>query len=331
MTRTPPVPHRVCQALNVKFPLLLAGMGGVAGPELVPTVSNAGVAGTLGLYKMPVDHIALILRETEQLTSAPYGANFVPEVLDESDLLARVQAVLTFSRPSVFLSFFGLPSPAVAAAVRAAGRKLVVQVGTVREASAAVELGTDVIVLQGIEAGGHLLGGQFTQALLEEVRVLLPSATIAVAGGVATGEEFARLSGLGADGICCGTLFIPTLESRAHPVYKQEVLRARARDTEITNLFDIGWPRRRHRVIRTPRVADGRCDPVAFIARTQVYGRPCLISRYSAAVPTVETTGAVEEMALYCGTSCHQIVDADASASAVVARFVDGYGSAATH
>lgn len=329
MTRARPVPPRVCTALGLRFPLLLAGMGGIAGPELVAAVSNAGGAGTLGLYKMPVERIAAVLADTQARTSAPFGANFVPEVLDDAGLLPRIEAVLAASRPSVFLSFFGLPSPAVAARVRESGRKLVIQVGSTAQARTAVERGADVLVLQGTEAGGHLLGAQTTQALLEDVRRQLPSAALAVAGGVATGAEFARLCARGADGICCGTLFVATRESRAHPHYKQALVASGADDTEITDLFDVGWPGRRHRVIRTARVSRGRRDPETFIARTQVYGRPCLITRYSAAVPTIETHGAIDEMALYAGTSCARIDDADRPAAAVIDRFVDDYAGAA--
>ncbi|CAG1019031.1 nitronate monooxygenase [Burkholderiaceae bacterium] len=331
MRGTHALPQRVCDALGIRFPLLLAGMGGIAGPELVAAVSNAGGAGTLGLYKMPVERIAAVLEETQALTAAPFGANFVPEVLDDAELLQRVDAVMACSRDSVFLSFFGLPPAAVAAAVRRAGRRLVVQVGSAGEAQAAVQLGAHVLVLQGTEAGGHLLGELTTHALLERTRALLPRAAIAVAGGVATGGDFARLGAAGADGVCCGTLFVATCESRAHPHYKQAVVSAGAGDTEITGLFDIGWPLRRHRVIRTPRVAAGRSEPAAFIARTQVYGRPCAITRYSAAVPTIETSGAVEEMALYCGTSCGRIADAHRPAGAVVAAFADDYAAASLH
>lgn len=324
-----PLPRRLRDLLDVDVPLILAGMGGVAGPELVAAVSEAGGVGTLGLYKMPAERIAEALAETERRTNATYGVNFVPEVIDEAELMPRLEAVLAASRPATFVSFFGLPAPAIAEAVRAANRTLIVQVGTETEARHAVELGADALILQGTEAGGHLLGTQTVPELLRDVRARFPEMPLAVAGGVASGETLARLGDAQeADGVCCGTLFLPARESRAHPLYKQEVLRAGAEDTAITELFDFGWPGRRHRVIRTPRVERGRDDPAAFIARTEVYGRPLPISRYSAAVPTTETSGEVGEMALYCGTSCQAIDAADRPAHDIVTRFADEYRTA---
>ncbi|MBA3771539.1 MAG: nitronate monooxygenase [Ramlibacter sp.] len=323
MSRT--APQRVAAALGVRFPLMLAGMGGVAGPELVAAVSEAGAAGTLGLYRMPAERIADAIGRTQALTAAPFGANFVPEVLDEGQLLPRVNAAIAASRSNVFLSFFGLPPPTAADAVHTAGRRLVIQVGTAADAMTAAALGAHVVVLQGVEAGGHLLGKQGVAQLLRDTRARLPSAALAVAGGIASGADFARLAEHGADGVCCGTLFIPAHESRAHPLYKQAVLQANAADTEITGLFETGWPGRPHRVVSTAQVARGRGDPETFIASTAIYGSRCLIPRYSAAVPTTETVGAVMEMALYCGTSCGGIQAADLPARALVSGFVESF------
>jgi nitronate monooxygenase len=111
----------------------------------------------------------------------------------------------------------------------------------------------------------------------------------------------------GADGAMAGTPFIPTAESRAHPRFKERVIAAGADDTVITTIFDIGWPGRPHRVIRNPLTESPGRRPAAFIAATTAGGRELPVPRYSAAAPLAQTTGCVEEMAMYCGRSCERV------------------------
>jgi nitronate monooxygenase len=312
--------RRLFPELGLSCPLLLAGMGGIAGPELVAAVSDAGGAGVLGLYKTPPERIAALLAETERRTAGAYGLNWVPEILDERALLGRVEAALEASRRTAFVSFFGLPTAAVAERVRGSGRLLIVQVGTPEDAGAAVDLGADALIVQGVEAGGHLLGTEGVRAVLSATRSRFPDIALIAAGGISGAGDLRALVGVGADGACCGTLFIAAFESRAHPIFKAAVVRASAADTTICDIYEIGWPGRRHRVIRTPRVVEGRGAPAAFVAHTRVYGDWLPISRYSAAVPTVETSGRLEEMAFYCGTSCSGVTR-ERSAAAIVRQF----------
>jgi nitronate monooxygenase len=108
-------------------------------------------------------------------------------------------------------------------------------------------------------------------------------------------------------------------ESRAHPYFKAAVTAAGESDTVITDLYQIGWPGRRHRVLATSVTADPE-QARKFIGRTVVEGKPYLVPRFSAAVPTDATSGRVEEMAMYCGLSC-RAVSAQRSAADVVAEF----------
>jgi nitronate monooxygenase len=320
--------NELLDAFELDFPLFLAGMGGVAGPELVAAVANAGCAGVLGLYKTPSQHIGAVIRRTEELTARGYGVNFVPEVVNEDALLDRIDAVVAATTRKPFVSFFGVASPAVNARVRAHGLKLVVQVGGLDEALQAAD--ADALIVQGTEAGGHLLGDETTATLLHKIGERLPAMPLIAAGGVSSGAALARLMLAGARGGCCGTLFLASSESRAHPIFKREVINAAASDTVITSVFEIGWPRRRHRVIRTPFVTGverGVKAPALFIASTTVYQSKVPIPRYSSTVPTIETSGRVEEMALYCGTSC-TAVRAERPAAAIVAELRAEYKAA---
>jgi nitronate monooxygenase len=294
------------ERLGLAFPLMLAGMGGVAGPALVAAVAEAGCAATLGLYKAPPARIVELIARTERRTGARYGVNFVPEVIGEPELLENLRTALASTKRLSFVSFFGLPPIAAAAVVHAARLPLIVQIGTPAEALRAVELGALALVVQGTEAGGHLLGTQPVAELGMQVRRCVDVPLFA-AGGVGGGADLAGLERVGFEGCCLGTRFVAASESNAHPLYKDAIVASRERDTEIADVFEIGWPRRRHRVTGLSAEMRERRAPSSPIAATSIYGARQPIFRYSAAVPTSETSGAVEQMALYCGTSCEGV------------------------
>jgi nitronate monooxygenase len=116
-----------------------------------------------------------------------------------------------------------------------------------------------------------------------------------------------------------GTAFVVAYESRAHPYFKTAVTTADEADTVITDVYEIGWPGRRHRVLATAVTRDAK-QAKNFIGRTVVEGKPYLVPRFSAAVPTDATSGRIEEMAMYCGLSCGA-VSYELSAADVVAEF----------
>ncbi|MER7467824.1 nitronate monooxygenase [Streptomyces sp. NPDC097981] len=318
---------RLADRLGLELPLLQAGMGAVAGPALCAEVSRAGAGGTLALYKEPPARAARLVREVAAATSRPFGVNVVPEVTGPAGCLDQLRAVLPELPRGGFVTSFGLPDAEAARAVRAAGHPLVVQVGTLTDAGTALGQGAAVLVLQGTEAGGHLLGRQPVGLLLAAVRARHPHAVLAVAGGIATGKDLADAVARGADGAMAGTLFVPAAESTAHPEFKRRVVEAVADDTLITSLFDIGWPHRPHRVLRTALTTATDRAPATFIATTRVDGRKYPVPRYSAAAPGDVTTGRIEEMAMYCGRSCTRVTDRH-PAAVTVARVRREYESA---
>ncbi|WP_424215882.1 NAD(P)H-dependent flavin oxidoreductase (plasmid) [Streptomyces sp. BI20] len=318
---------RLADRLGLRLPLLQAGMGAVAGPELCAAVSRAGAGGTLALYKEPPACAARLTRAVAAATDRPFGVNVIPEVIGTTGCLDQLRAVLPELPPTAFVTSYGPLPPEAADTIRAAGHPLVVQVGTLPDAHTALAHGATALVLQGVEAGGHLLGRHPAHHLLATVRAHHPHALLAVAGGVATGRDLARAVARGADGAMAGTLFVPTAESAAHPRFKERVLAAGAEDTLVTTLFDIGWPHRPHRVLRTPLTTAPDRAPAAFIATTRVDGRDHPVPRYSAAAPGAATTGRVEEMAMYCGRSCARVT-APHPAAATVARIHREYDEA---
>ncbi|MFG3223978.1 NAD(P)H-dependent flavin oxidoreductase [Kitasatospora sp. NPDC048194] len=304
--------------LGLRVSLLQSGMGGVAGSELACAVSNAGAAGCVGGYKLAGSALSAILARLVSGTDRPVGVNLIPEVVGPDELDRQVAQVLDETPHRVHLSFFGMPDDAVFDRVTAAGRQLVVQVGSVPDGVHAADRGA-VVVAQGIEAGGHLLGTQRRDDLVGALRALLPDACLVASGGIGSPEEAARALAAGADGVLLGTAFVVAHQARAHARFKSAVTAADQADTVISDVYEIGWPGRRHRVLATAVTADPSL-PAKFIGKTVVEGKPYLVPRFSAAVPTDATSGRIEEMALYCGQSCGEITE-EAPAADIVAAF----------
>lgn len=304
--------------LGLEVSLLQSGMGGVAGSELACAVSNAGAAGCAGGYKLVDGALSAMLDRLTTGTDRPVGVNLIPEVVGPDELDRQVAQVLDETPERVHLSFFGMPGEAVFERVAAAGRQPVVQVGTVEDGVHAAERGA-VVVAQGIEAGGHLLGTSQRDELVAVLRARLPDACIVAAGGIGSPADAGRAVAAGADGVLLGTAFVVAHESRAHARFKAAVTAADASDTVITDVYEIGWPGRRHRVLATAVTADP-AQPRKFIGRTVVEGKPYLVPRFGSAVPTEATSGRIEEMAMYCGQSCGALSQ-EISAADVVAEF----------
>lgn len=299
--------NRICNLLNVSFPLLQAGMGGIAVPRLAAAVSNAGGAGIVALYKHSPEEIVALLEETSELTAHPFGINLIPEVVDEPVLSEQVAAILEVANSRHFFTFFGLPPARICQQIKQAGFPLLIQIGNLVEARQAAAIGADALIVQGSQAGGHHLGHEQLDDLLIHMQQLKLGLPLVAAGGIATGRDFARVYSLGASGCLCGTLFVATKESAGHAMFKKRILESTAQDTVVTDLFEIGWPGRPHRVLRNEVVEKGKTLPPTFIGRTRIFNKPYLIPRFSSAVPTEATTGNIEQMAMYCGTSCQDI------------------------
>jgi nitronate monooxygenase len=283
------------------LPVLQAGMGGVAQPELAAAVCEAGAFGMIGLYRHTRDEIGELLAQTAALTRARFGVNLVPFVLDGDALLDRLAYVA--DRPErPIVTFFGLPASAVLRALPT-GMEYGVQGGTWEELEAGFDAGARFGILQTTEAGGHHLGKiAREQALDQAARLGVDKRMVFLSGGISNSAELRRVLQAGFAGVLCGTVFAATRESAAHARYKQAIVDAVPGDTVVTDRFSVGWHTHRHRVIR-----NASCEgslPASVIGFSHYFGKRYPILRYSVAVPTVQTEGLIEDMALYCGTSC---------------------------
>jgi nitronate monooxygenase len=198
---------------------------------------------------------------------------------------------------------------------------VLVQVGSADAARAAADAGADALIVQGVEAGGHVQGVVGLLPLLAEVRraVSLP---VFAAGGIGDPASARAALAAGAVAVVMGTRFVASDESDAHPRYKARLLEAEARDTALTELFDVGWPASPHRVLRnstykrweaagSPRSGE-RPDEGEEVASG--------IPRYAANLPLASMEGDVEAMAMYAGQSVGAITEVE-PAAAIVERF----------
>jgi NAD(P)H-dependent flavin oxidoreductase YrpB (nitropropane dioxygenase family) len=320
---------RICDLLGIEFPIVCAGMGGVARSKLAGAVSEAGGFGILGTAGIGAAAIHNEIAATREITRKPIGVNllipFLRPGLVEALAEEPIEAV-TF--------FWGAPVEHAASIQRFhdAHVKVIWQCGSVAEARAAVAAGVDAVMTQGIEAGGHVRGTIGTIALIPAVRDAIGDLPVLAAGGLADGRGLAAAIALGADAGVFGTRFLVANESAAHRDYKSAVIGAQADDTLHSTLFDIGWPNAPHRVIRTPTVEaweragrppigerPGEGDRMGPIIHS---GGEVPLVRYSVSPPMESIEGDISGLAFYAGQSC-SLVRETMPAAEIVRRIAD--------
>lgn len=294
--------NAVCKLLGCQVPVVLAGMGGVARSELVSAVTVAGGFGFLGMVREPV---ALIEREVERVRAAghtKFGVNIIPAATEKALLDRQIDAIIALQVPVVEL-FWDIDA-SVVDRFRKAGITVVYQIGSVGEAIDAEQVGAQVIVAQGVEAGGHVRG---TVPLRNLLPAVIPAVRVPVlaAGGLAQGADLTIAMALGAQGAVLGTALMATTESFAHAYHRQRLVAAKAADTVLTNAFHINWPQNAAvRVLQSPVISletDKR--PLQMIGEEE--GRPIYL--FSTDSPLRSMTGDFAAMALYAGTGVEKI------------------------
>jgi nitronate monooxygenase len=284
------------QMFNCAVPIQQAGMGGFTSPDLAIAVARAG---GVGMLTGTIGHDALSSQLDVIPAGLPVGVNFLVPFLDQLALDAA-------SNRSRFVEFFwGWPEVGLVEQAHYGGALAGWQVGSADEARAARDVGCDVVIAQGLEAGGHVRGTVGLLPLLDEVRALVELPLIA-AGGIGTGHAMAAALTAGADAVRLGTRFLAATESIAHPKYVDALIAATADDTFITTAFGDGWPDAPHRVLKAA-VASGEA-----LGPAQSWGPDW---------PTAGSAGLVEARALYAGQSVAAVRSRQAAAE-IIAELV---------
>lgn len=289
--------------LGIKHPIIQAPMAGASTPGLVAAVSNAGALGGFGGTDSSPDELRGIIRAIRRLTDQPFIINLyldrpepyvvIPErefqmklalapahselqageVPDPIDLFGRFEqqvAVVIEERVPVLSTHFGAPSATVTRALKANGTRVISTATTVAEARQLEAAGTDAIIAQGIEAGGHR--GTFatpvghaeigTLALVPQI-VDAVSVPVIAAGGIMDGRGITAALALGASGVQMGTAFVPCDETEANSAYVRRLLAAVPGDAVLTDVV-TGRPARvlRNRLVNL--LEQNRAHRLAF-------------------------------------------------------------------
>jgi nitronate monooxygenase len=291
--------------IGCSVPIQQAGMGAAAPPELTAAVSEAGALGMLGTARSGLSAMTLagLLQRTRQLTTRPFGVNFIMRPGSAAARSPR-EFIGQAARLAKLVEFFYTdPDAEFVRLVHDQGALVSWQVGSREEALAAANIGCDVIVAQGIEAGGHIRGTIGLLTLLSEVLEAVPGVPILAAGGIGTGRAMAAALAAGADGVRVGTRFVASEEAGVHPTYTDALVAAQAQDSVYTRAFHVGWPEAPHRVLRSAIDAAEavRGETVAKIVSLD--GTETAVPRFATAVADRTATGHVGAMALYAGES----------------------------
>lgn len=220
------------ERLGCETPVVQAGMGGgLSRHELAAAVSEAGGLGTIAVNGAAP--IRRELRAARALTGKPIAVNLLLP-------FARREWFEAAAEADAVVTFWGRPR-------RRTPGIWIHQCGSPAEARAAHAAGADAVIVQGVEAGGHVRGTTPSLQLLEQVRGALPAGyPLLLAGGIAERGDVARALEAGASAAVAGTRFLLSEESRAHAGYRQRLLAAQ--ETILTELFGASWPAP-HRVV----------------------------------------------------------------------------------
>lgn len=231
-----PLHTAICDLLGCRFPIIQTAMGWVARPELVAASCNAGAFGFLAAAVMSPEEVGPAIDQVRAKTDQPFGVNFHmfqpgAEQIVETIIQKKVAAV----------SFGRGPDKKMIARFRDAGIHCVPTVGAVKHAKKMVELGANIIVVQGGEGGGHT-GSVASSVLLPQVLDTVQVPVVA-AGGFADGRGLAAALAYGAQGIAMGTRFLMTRDCPVPDATKQRYTKASTDDIVVTTKID-GIPQR---------------------------------------------------------------------------------------
>lgn len=240
--KTSALMQRGTDFLGSEYAVLCGAMSWVSERNLVSAISNAGGFGVIACGAMTPDLLDTEIAETKKLTGKPFGVNLItmhPALFDLIDVCAGHGVT------HVVLAG-GIPPKGSVDAIKAFGAKVIVFAPTLALARKLLRqdrgAGGDALVIEGMEAGGHI-GPVSTSVLAQEfLPVLAEDHLVFVAGGIGRGEAIAGYLEMGAVGVQLGTRFACATESIAHENFKKAFFRASARDATTSVQVDPRLP-----------------------------------------------------------------------------------------
>ncbi len=221
--------NRVCELLNIQYPIVQAGMIWCSGWELAAAASNAGCLGVIGSGSMYPEVLDEHVRKCKEATNKPFAVN-LPMLYPDID--KHIETIIKYEVPVVITSA-GNPKT-YTSYLKERGIKVIHVVSSVKFALKAEAAGVDAIVAEGFEAGGHNGRDETTTlCLIPDVAKQIKIPLIA-AGGVGTGRTMLAALNLGADAVQIGSRFVASEESSAHINFKNAVVEAKEGATLLT-------------------------------------------------------------------------------------------------
>jgi enoyl-[acyl-carrier protein] reductase II len=223
--------------LGCKFPIMCGAMTWISDYKLIGALGNAGGFGLLAGGNAPVDVLEKEIIATREYTDKPFGVNLItiaPVYKDQLQLVCDMRCQLVMFAGSI-------PKDTEIQRVKDIGAKVICFAPTAPLAHRLIKMGADALMIEGVEAGGHI-GPVSLTVLLQQILFEIDSVPVFVAGGIATGRMMAHLLMMGATGIQMGTRFVMSKECKAHPEFKKVFQKANARDAVATPQFDSRLP-----------------------------------------------------------------------------------------
>ncbi|MER2520350.1 MAG: nitronate monooxygenase [Bdellovibrionales bacterium] len=236
-----PALHKLWKRGADFFGVPLAIMGGamswISERHLVSAISNGGGFGIIACGSMSPELLREEIRGTRGLTSAPFGVNLIT-MHPQLDLL--VDVCVEEGVGHVVLAG-GLPPASAVQKIKSHNMKLMCFAPTVALGKKLVRMGVDALIIEGMEAGGHI-GPVSTSVLAQEILPEIRDVPVFVAGGIGRGEAIVSYLEMGASGVQLGTRFVCARECIAHENFKKAFIRAAARDAVPSVQIDTRFP-----------------------------------------------------------------------------------------
>lgn len=218
---------RICEMLNIEYPVFQGAMAWIANASLAAAVSEAGGLGIIAGGTAPVDLIREEIRKAKKMTSKPVGVNIML-LSSHADEMAKmvceegVEVVTTGAgNPAKYMDMW-----------KSHNIKVIPVIPSVAIAKRMARCGADAVIAEGTEAGGHV--GELTTMVLVPQIVDAVDIPVIAAGGIGDGRQVAAAFMLGAEGVQVGTRFLTAYECTIHENYKKKVLNAKDIDTVVT-------------------------------------------------------------------------------------------------
>ena len=230
--------HRGTEFLGTEWAIMGGAMSWISERHLVSAISNAGGFGVIACGAMSPELLDTEIAETAKRAEKPFGVNLItmhPQLSELIDVTAKHGVT------HVVLAG-GLPPGGAIERIKANGAKLMVFAPALALAKKLIRSGADALVIEGMEAGGHI-GPVSTSVLAQEILpVVAKDIPVFVAGGIGRGEAIAAYLEMGAVGVQLGTRFVCATECIAHENFKKAFIRASARDAVLSVQLDPRLP-----------------------------------------------------------------------------------------